>query len=112
MIDLITSQTFPLGETVTIEIIKDGEGSMTPPEADIVRIAEDVTGQAARGFNGGDEGRIFRNSAAMQGVTMGPGDLAYAHQPDERIRIASIFAGADAYADMYLRSAGIPPNKS
>ncbi|MBI2635889.1 M20/M25/M40 family metallo-hydrolase [Candidatus Peregrinibacteria bacterium] len=108
MIDLITSQKLHGGEEATIEIVKDGEGSMTPADALIVRIAEAVTGQTARGFNGGDEGRIFRNSANMEGVTMGPGDLVYAHQPDERIRIASIFTGADVYSKLFLRSAGLP----
>ncbi len=109
MIDLITSQTLPGGETVTLEILKDGEGSMTPAAADIVRIAEEASGRKAAGFNGGDEGRIFRNGADMQGITMGPGDLAFAHQPDERIRIASVFAGADLYANVFLRSAQPSP---
>lgn len=108
IIDLMTSQILPNGEKVTLEIVKDGEGSMTPTDTDIVKISEESTGKQARGFNGGDEGRIFRNSAGMQGVTMGPGDLVYAHQPDERILIASIFTGAEIYRRMFLRSAGLP----
>lgn len=112
MIDLMTSQVMPNGEEVTLEIVKDGEGSMTPADADIVKAAEEVTGQKAWGFNGGDEGRILRNGAGMQGITMGPGDLAFAHQPDERIRIASVLTGADVYANLFLKSADIPPKKS
>lgn len=108
MIDLITSQILPHDEAVSLEIAKDGEGSVTPAESDIVRIAEEVTGRKARGFNGGDEGRIFRNSAGMQGVTLGPGDLAFAHQPDERIRIASVLRSVDTYGAMFLRSADTP----
>ncbi len=107
MIDLVRSQHLQNGEQVTLEIVKDGEGSMTPADADIVKIAEGATGRQARGFNGGDEGRIFRNSANMQGVTMGPGDLVYAHQPDERIRIASIFEGSKLYRQMYLQASGL-----
>ncbi len=109
VIDLVRSQHLQNGEQVTLEIVKDGEGSMTPADADIVKIAEGATGRQARGFNGGDEGRIFRNSANMQGVTMGPGDLVYAHQPDERIRIASIFEGSKLYRQMYLQAAGFSP---
>jgi len=104
IIDLIRSQHLPHEESVSIEIEKQAAGSMTPADARIVQIAEEVTKKKARGFNGGNEGRIFRNEASMQGITIGPGSLAFAHMPDERIKIASIYTGADIYAALFKRS--------
>lgn len=108
VLDLIGSQKFPAGETVTIELEKNGAGSLTPAEAPIIQIAERVTGMPAEGFNGGDEGRIFRNALSMQGFTMGPGNLAHAHMPDERVSIPDIFQAAKLFRRMYLTCAGLP----
>lgn len=93
-----------LGEShLTWKILKNGLGSETLADAWIVKIAEQATGQPARGFNGGDEGRIFRNELAMKGVTLGPGSLEFAHMANERVKIESLFRAADLYAEIFLR---------
>lgn len=109
MIDLIASQKFSRGEKVSVEIEKQAPGSMTQADSPIVRAAEEAAGIQSKGFNGGHEGRILCNSAKMDGVAIGPGSLAHAHMPDERIEVASIFRGADIYAALFRRSIELPP---
>jgi acetylornithine deacetylase len=102
--DLITSQNHPNGEQVVVGVEKDAPGSSTPADARIVRISEELTGVTSQGFNGGDDGRILRNNAGMQGVTAGPGDLRFAHMPNERISIESVLRAVDFYAKFFKRS--------
>ena len=104
IIDLINKHHMHHGETVAVEILKNGEGSLTSARSPMVILAEGVTERSARGFNGGNEGRIFRNHAGMEGITIGPGELEYAHMPNERIRIAAVLQGADIYAQLFKRS--------
>jgi len=92
------------GETVEIEILKNGEGSLTMEQSPIVVLAEGITERFACGFNGGNEGRIFRNNAGMEGITIGPGELKYAHMPNERIKIAAVLKGADIYSQLFKGS--------
>lgn len=101
--DLITSQVLIDGETIDLEVIKDAPGSVTEADSPIVRLAEQVTGQAARGFNGGDEGRILRLAARKEGITLGPGELRYAHMPNEQISIGSVTGAIKVYAELFRR---------
>jgi acetylornithine deacetylase/succinyl-diaminopimelate desuccinylase-like protein len=68
----------------------------------MVQLAEKVSSQKASGFNGGDEGRIFRNQGGLHGITIGPGDLKYAHKPNEQISIQSVLNGVDLYRRLFL----------
>lgn len=102
--DLITNKAFQIeGAEVELEIIKDAVGSLTPIDSPIVSIAEAASGQASRGFNGGDEGRIMRTQAGLDGVTLGPGKLSFAHMPNEQIDIDSIFNAADIYGKLFAK---------
>jgi len=103
IMDLIKRGSWDPEVTVVLEVVKDAKGSLTPADSPIVLAAESATGQSARGFNGGDEGRIMRLQAHKQGVTLGPGKLQYAHMPNEQVSIASVFNAADIYSQL-LRS--------
>lgn len=102
LINLILNTELGPNTTVELEIIKDAKGSLTPAESLIVKVAEEATAQQSRGFNGGDEGRIMRLQAGKEGVTIGPGELHFAHMPDEQIKIKSIFNAADIYSDIFV----------
>lgn len=108
LIDLI--ETYPLdkGESVRIKVLKNAPGSMSPSDSPLVELAERVTGKAARGFNGGDEGRILRLVGNLQGVTLGPGELQEAHRPNESIKTKSLVEAVDFFADFFCRSAELP----
>lgn len=107
--DLIEACAIPAGDTVEIEIEKSAPGSMTAEDSPIVTIAEEVTGQAARGFNGGDEGRIMRLEGGLQGVTLGPGELHHAHMPDESVAISSVMNAVGTYRQLFVRAAEFDP---
>ena len=94
-------------EMVTLIVEKNAPGSMTPADSPIVTLAEDVTGLAACGFNGGDEGRIMRLEGLKEGITLGPGELSQAHVPNERVAVQSVLDSADLYAEMFRRSASL-----
>lgn len=102
--DLIKRGGTEDGHTVTLDIVKNALGTVTRAESPIVLLAEQATHRTARGFNGGDEGRIMRQMAQKEGVTIGPGELGFAHMPDERVAVSSIFKAADIYADMFAKS--------
>lgn len=104
MIDLIVGTRWEPGTTVKLEVLKDADGSLTPEDSPIVKIAEEATGYTARGFNGGDEGRIMRLMAHKEGVTLGPGELGFAHMPDEQVNIQSIFEVAKIYSMLFRKS--------
>lgn len=99
--DLVVSTKTDEGETVKLEIVKDAPGSITNSDSPIVKLAEEVTGSVAQGFNGGDEGRILRLLGGKDGVTLGPGELRFAHMPNEQIQVVSIFNAADVYARIF-----------
>jgi acetylornithine deacetylase len=54
----------------------------TPAAADIVRVAEQLTGHSADAVAFGTEGP-YLNDLGMQTIILGPGDIDQAHQPDE-----------------------------
>lgn len=61
----------------------------TAAEAEIVRVAEQLTGVPAEAVNFGTELPFF-NQLGMDTIVLGPGDIAQAHQPDEFLAIARI----------------------
>ncbi len=103
--DLITNYPLEVGENITLDVVKDALGSSTIDSSLVVKIAEEVTGQASRGFNGGDEGRVMRNGAGKEGVTLGPGELRYAHMPNEQIAIKSIARATEIYRNLFTKIA-------
>jgi acetylornithine deacetylase/succinyl-diaminopimelate desuccinylase-like protein len=105
--DLITHSVTEPGATVSLTVVKDSPGSVTPATSPIVRTVERATQRAAQGFNGGDEGRVLRLAAAMEGVTLGPGDLRVAHTPNEHVSIVSVLRAADLYATLFAGSVAI-----
>jgi acetylornithine deacetylase len=102
--DLIKRGSWDSDVAVLLDVVKDAKGSLTPADSPIVVAAEQATGRSARGFNGGDEGRIMRLQAHKEGVTLGPGKLQYAHMPNEQIAIRSIFRAADIYSKLFRNS--------
>lgn len=102
--DLI--ETYPLdeGSKLTLDIVKDAPGSVTSADSVIVAIAEEASGRVARGFNGGDEGRILRLYAGKEGVTIGPGELSYAHMPNEQVSIESVLNATNIYSNLFSRA--------
>lgn len=74
----------------------------TEADAAIVRAAEELTGHAAGSVSFGTEAPFF-NAAGMRSIVMGPGDIAVAHQPNERIELASIPRAVDLIAQLVGR---------
>lgn len=61
----------------------------TPPDAEIVRAGEQLTGHAAESVSFGTEAPFF-DQLGMQTLVLGPGDIAQAHQPDEYLALERI----------------------
>jgi acetylornithine deacetylase len=61
----------------------------TPADAEIVRVAEALTGQSAMAVNFGTEMPFF-NQLGMDTLVLGPGDIAQAHQPNEFLALKYI----------------------
>ena len=59
-------------------------GMQTNPDADIVKLAESLTGNTSTSVAFGTEGP-FLNAMGMQTVILGPGDIEVAHQANEYI---------------------------
>lgn len=74
----------------------------TEASADIVRVAERLTGHAAGAVSFGTEAPFF-NAAGMRSIVLGPGDIAVAHQPNERIELASIPRAVELIAQLVQR---------
>lgn len=102
--DLIRSTIKDPNVRVQLEIAKNAPGSITENDSPIVRLAEQLTGAPVGGFNGGDEGRILRLDGNMEGVTIGPGSLNYAHMPNEQIDVRSIWTAAKIYSELFERA--------
>ncbi len=58
----------------------------TPAAADIVQVAERLTGHSAEAVAFGTEGP-YLNDLGMQTIILGPGDIDQAHQPDEYLAL-------------------------
>lgn len=65
-------------------------------------VANGVSDPKLGGFGGGCDLVHFREIGA-QGVVVGPGDLAVAHQPDEFVPIAELVQAPSIYHDIALR---------
>lgn len=71
----------------------------TPAEAEIVRLAERLTGHSAEAVAFCTEGPYLRQ-LGMDTVVLGPGDVAQAHQPDEYLALARIAPTIDLLRQM------------
>ncbi|GAB4196638.1 MAG: acetylornithine deacetylase [Sandaracinaceae bacterium] len=74
----------------------------TPATAAIVRAAEELTGHAAGAVSFGTEAP-FLSGMGMSTIVLGPGDIAVAHQPNERIELASLPRAVDVIAQLVER---------
>jgi acetylornithine deacetylase len=91
------------GVSIDLENLDDFKGTVTEATSPIVIAAEAATGLSSLGFNGGDEGEVLRR-AGKQGITLGPGELSFAHAPNEQIPIRSVLKSIDVYSDLFLRT--------
>lgn len=74
----------------------------TPATAAIVRAAEELTGHAAAAVSFGTEAP-FLTAMGLSTIVLGPGDIAVAHQPNERIELASLPRAVDLIARLIAR---------
>ena len=78
------------GLSLTLEPLFPGTAPMeTPPDAELVKVTERLTGHAAGAVAFGTEAPYLRE-LGMDVVVLGPGDIAQAHQPDEYLSLARI----------------------
>ncbi len=97
---IINTDLMESGVRLNLEIVDEFRGTTTEPNSPIVKLAEMATGKSAKGFNGGDEGEILR-SCGKEGVTIGPGQLGFAHMPNEEIEVQSVLRAADIYGQIF-----------
>lgn len=77
----------PRGIEYAFDPLFEGIPAMeTPAEAEIVRLAGQLTGHAPEAVAFGTEAP-YLGRLGMQTVVLGPGDIDQAHQPDEYIRL-------------------------
>lgn len=74
----------------------------TPPEAALVRAAEELSGRPATTAPYGTEAPWFA-AAGMETIVLGPGDIAQAHRADEFLAADALDAAAMLYADLIER---------
>jgi acetylornithine deacetylase len=77
------------GSGLTIEFISLFDGiaaAETPATAEIIQVAERLTGHNAQAVAFGTEAP-FLNALGMNTLILGPGNIAQAHQPDEFIEL-------------------------
>ena len=60
-----------------------------PPESDLVRLAERLTGHTAQAVAFGTEAPYLQQ-LGCETLVLGPGDIACAHQPDEHLELSRI----------------------
>lgn len=77
----------------------------TPPDAALVRAAEEICGRPATTAAYGTEAPWFA-AAGMETIVLGPGDIARAHRPDEFVTVDELDAAADLYARLIGRACG------
>ncbi len=66
----------------------------TPPDAEMTRAAEELSGHAAASVAFGTEAP-FLSQLGLETIVLGPGFIEQAHQPDEFLPLAHIPAGVD-----------------
>lgn len=80
----------PPGLALSVEPLFPGTAPMeTPADAELVKVAEQLTGQTAGAVAFGTEAPYLRE-LGMDVVVLGPGDIAQAHQPDEYLALERI----------------------
>jgi acetylornithine deacetylase len=104
--ELLEGIELDAGITLDVEVIDEYRGTLTDDVSPVTALAEEVTGKVCRGFNGGDEGQIYR-SIGKEGITLGPGELRYAHMPNEQISIKSIMDAADIYSRLFRKASDL-----
>ena len=99
---LLNPEYVSAGTEVTLKVLDDFAGTITDASSPIVRVAEEVTGLPANGFNAADEGEVFRK-AGLEGITLGPGELRFAHSPDEQIPVNEVMRAITVYSDLFRK---------
>ena len=66
----------------------------TPADADIVRLAEQLTGHTSEAVAFGTEAPYLQK-LGMDTVVLGPGDIDQAHQPDEYLAMERLTPTVD-----------------
>jgi acetylornithine deacetylase len=75
---------------VDFDALFDGVDPMlTPPESELVRAAEQLTGSPAEAVAFATEAPFLAN-LGMEVVVLGPGHIDQAHQPDEYLELGQI----------------------
>ena len=78
------------GIKVHFEALFDGIPAMeTPADADIIRLAERLTGHAPGAVAFGTEAP-YLSRLGMETVVLGPGNIEQAHQPDEYLALDTL----------------------
>lgn len=80
-------------------LIRGTEPMFTPADAEIIQMAEKLTGYQAESVAYCTEGP-YLNSMGMQTVIMGPGHIDQAHQPDEYLPMEQIQPAVDLIGKM------------
>lgn len=74
----------------------------TPPDSDLVRVCETLSGQTAGAVAFGTEAP-FLSGLGLQTIVMGPGYIEQAHQPDEFLPLAHIRPGVELLSQLIQR---------
>jgi acetylornithine deacetylase len=78
------------GLSTEFEALFDGIDPLdTPPETELIKIAESLTGAQSQGVVFGTEGPFFRKMG-MEVVILGPGSISQAHQPNEYLALGNL----------------------
>jgi len=83
-------------------MINDYPSLATPPDAEVVRLVSDATGERERikvGF--GSEAGLFSTQLAIPSVVCGPGSINDAHRADEFVTLEQL-QRCDAMLDSVL----------
>lgn len=89
--------------TGSFEVLFDGiEPLETPADAELVRLAEALTGSPAEAVVYGTEGPFLR-ALGMDVIILGPGSIDQAHQPDEFLRVAGLTRGVEVLRSLIRR---------
>ena len=91
------------GLSLEFEALFDGIDPLeTPPDSELVKIAESLTGAQSQGVVFGTEGPFLRKMG-MEVVILGPGSINQAHQPDEFLSLGAIEPAVEILRAMIQR---------
>jgi len=91
------------GLALAFEPLFDGIPAMeTGADAEIVKIAEQLTGHSSDSVAFGTEGP-YLHQLGMETIIMGPGDIALAHQPNEYLSLSHIQPTIDVLRSLIKR---------